>query len=148
MPHNKEQWFDPSSLQELFTSNKKIEYIYLQGLGNPAEFRKDEMYKNNPDKQKELYLQYLKSNHKEFATKNEFEQLYSLALDKQNLICLMCYCHPERVACHRFWLKEALVNRYRKEHDLSGAITINHYPDNHFEAQYKIQIENLVGAIS
>jgi len=99
-PNNEEQWFGPETLKELFKENEKIRYRYCQALGNPKKIR--EYYKDDPDKQKELYLQYIQSNHKNYNSKNDFERLYAIATQKKPIyqICLMCYCEPKKRFCH------------------------------------------------
>jgi hypothetical protein len=49
----------------------------------------------------------------------------------------MCYCEPEKGACHRFWLKQALVNKYRERHNLGPGPELPHYILNKFEKQLK-----------
>lgn len=128
-PEYKDQWFEPEELEKLFKNREEIKYRYCQGLGNPPKIRKH--HKKNIDKQKELYLQYIKSNHKKFDSKNEFERLFAIANHKKPLyqIGLMCYCEPKKRACHRFWLREALINKYYKEHNLGQEPKLSHYPE-------------------
>jgi hypothetical protein len=127
LPKNKEQWFGPEHLEKIFKGNEKIQYRYCQALGNPKKIR--ETYKNNLNKQKELYLQYIKSNHKDYNSKNAFERLYAIAMQKKPIfqVCLMCYCEPKKEFCHRFWLREALLQKYYKINDLGHAPELDHY---------------------
>jgi len=138
IPDNKEQWFGPNNLEQLFKKNTQIRYRYCQALGNPPKIRKaysitkkmnEEEKKKVKEKQKELYLQYLHSNHKKYNTKTEFEKLFGIANNKRPLyqICLMCYCQPKKGACHRFWLREALLHKYYEINDLGHAPLLDHY---------------------
>jgi len=135
-PENKEQWFEPEHLSKIFADREDIKYRYCQSLGNPDKIGKNEEYINDPDKQKELYFQYLQSNHKKYATKDEFDRLFALAYNKKPLyqICLMCYCEPEKRFCHRFWLREALLRRYYEVEEIEYSVPVlPHYPIDHFE---------------
>jgi hypothetical protein len=138
-PNDVEQWFHPKHLKKMFADDERIRYRYCKALGNPPKIRKQEEYKDDPDKQKQLYLQYLQSNHKNLATYHNFMRLYAFLIntDPHFQVCLMCYCQPERQACHRFWLKEALAREYRKRHDLGGGPNLPHYILNKFEKQLK-----------
>jgi uncharacterized protein (DUF488 family) len=117
--------FSPRKFKVALEANK-IEYEYIQDLGNPY-YRK---FKEDFRKAKRAYLNYLrknvyiKSNKAELLPCNSLESLFKKIAHKKDcktkVFCLICYCDTENPAlCHRFWLKEALINRKRKELGMS-----------------------------
>ena len=120
------QGFSPESLKSVLEIHN-IEYFYLQDFGNPFHNKE---YKNNPQKSKEMYLSlfysdlFVKNNivHRPkkvlraFFTKIAHKRKY-----KKKVFCFICYCNTEDpTRCHRFWLKEKLINLKRIELGLSG----------------------------
>ena len=99
--------FRPNELKESLSSNN-IEYIRYKYLGNP--FYKRHLKEKNFRIAKREYLNYIQSNQK--ASK-DFENLFN-NFRFSKVICLVCYCktiNPKD--CHRFWLKEAFINKKR-----------------------------------
>lgn len=97
-------YFNPLNLRILLTKNK-IEYVQFQGLGNPSVLRKQAG--KNHKLAKELYQKYIDSNSK---AEDQFLELYKKIRFKKNY-CLICYCRTlDPRICHRFWLREALIN--------------------------------------
>jgi len=98
-------YFAPKNLEELLAAHN-IEYIRYHKLGNPTNLRREagENYKLA----KKLYLDYII---KEFEARQDFIELFK-KLRLKKTYCLICYCPPPS-PCHRFWLKEALVNAKR-----------------------------------
>ena len=100
-------YFAPLNLQILLTKNK-IEYLRFQPLGNPSVLRKEAG--ENFELAKELYLGYINSDPK---AKEQFLELFKKIRFRKKY-CLICYCRTlDPKLCHRFWLKEALVNAKR-----------------------------------
>ena len=100
-------YFAPLNLRILLTENN-IEYLRFKTLGNPSVLRKQAG--ENFELSKELYLKYINSDPK---AKEQFLELFKKIRFRKNY-CLICYCktlNPN--LCHRFWLKEALVNEKR-----------------------------------
>jgi len=109
--HKSKQGFNPKAFKTSLASIG-IGYIYFKALGNPFH----NLYGPKEfDKAKRDYLNYLKYNSK---TVKDFKALYSKFRFKKNY-CLVCYCPTEDpLMCHRFWLKEALVNYKRNKLEL------------------------------
>ncbi len=100
-------YFNPLKLQLLLTKNN-IEYVRFQGLGNPSVLRKQ--VGDNYELGKELYQKYINSYQK---AKDQFLELYKKIRFKK-IYCLICYCNTlDPKFCHRFWLREALINTKR-----------------------------------
>ena len=99
--------FRPDELKESLGSND-IEYTRYKYLGNP--FYKRHLKEKDFRIAKREYLDYVKSNQK--ASK-DFEDLFN-NFRFRKIICLICYCETnDPKYCHRFWLKEALINKKR-----------------------------------
>jgi len=99
--------FRPDELKESLSSNN-IEYIRYKYLGNP--FYKRHLKQKDFRSAKQEYLDYIQSNQK---ANKDFEDLFN-NFRFRKVICLICYCktiNPKD--CHRFWLKEALINKKR-----------------------------------
>jgi len=100
-------YFNPISLRILLTKNN-IEYVRFQTLGNPSMLRNQAG--NNHELAKELYQNYINSYQK---AKDQFLELYKKIRFKK-IYCLICYCDTlDPRNCHRFWLREALINAKR-----------------------------------
>ena len=112
-------YFAPLKLRILLTKNK-IEYLRFQALGNPSVLRKQAL--GNPELAKELYLKYINSNPK---AKEQFLELFKKIRFRKNY-CLICYCEPPK-PCHRFWLKQELVNEKRIKLGFEGNYIITYY---------------------
>lgn len=121
----KEQGFTPEDLKENL-ERQNLEYFYVQDLGNP--YHKE--FQNDSVKAKQAYLNYLE---KEVIVKdgktlcpnkaltNLFTQIAHKKKYKTKTFCLMCYCRTlDPAECHRFWLKESLINIKRLELGLPG----------------------------
>lgn len=103
------QGFSPEDFKKQLESNG-IGYIYFKILGNPFHGLYD--LKKESEQAKKDYLNYLKYHSKASKT---FKELASKFRFKKNY-CLVCYCNTEDpTMCHRFWLKEALVNYKRSK---------------------------------
>jgi len=100
-------YFEPLKLQLLLIKNK-IEYIQFQALGNPIVLRRQAG--ENYELAKELYQKYIISAPK---AKDQFLELYKKIRFKK-IYCLICYCNTnDPRICHRFWLRESLINAKR-----------------------------------
>lgn len=100
-----------------------FECLQLHRLGNPKVLR--DRYKNNPILAKEYYLKYI--NQDEKAREQLLELFKLLRLDKN--YCLICYCPVfDPKLCHRFWLKEMLINLKRKQLGLDSNYEMNYKP--------------------
>ncbi len=103
-PYVKNQ-FRPKDLEQMLKANE-MEYNRYKYLGNP--FYKKHLKEKNFEKAKIEYLNYLKTNEN---AKKDFRSLYTQFRFKK-IICLICYCQTDE--CHRFWLKEALIQAKRE----------------------------------
>ncbi len=104
--HKTKQGFRPEEFKEKLES-VGINYIYIRALGNPfhALYSKEEFEVAKKD-----YLNYLKYNSK---ANKFFKELFGKFRFKK-IYCLVCYCNTEEpLMCHRFWLREALINTKR-----------------------------------
>jgi len=100
------QGFGPRELTKQLAA-KNIEYMRYKYLGNP--FHK--YYKTEPDKAKLVYTTYLRVDDNAHAELNDFYK----QLRFKKTFCLTCYCDTlDAMKCHRFWLKEALINKKRE----------------------------------
>lgn len=109
--HKSNQGFNPKAFKTSLES-VGINHSYFKALGNPFHALYD---LKEFDKAKRDYLNYLKYNSK---AKKTFNELFSKFRFKKHY-CLVCYCNTEDpLMCHRFWLKEALINYKRKNMDL------------------------------
>lgn len=107
-------YFAPLNLRILLTKNN-IEYLRFQALGNPSVLRKQA--RENFKLAKELYLRYINSEPK---AKEHFLELFKKIRFRKNF-CLICYCKTlNPLLCHRFWLKELLINIKRVKLGFEG----------------------------
>lgn len=100
-------YFAPKYIEDVLKANN-IEYLRYHSLGNPSKLRKKA--EGNYELAKILYLEYLI---KDFKARQMLKELFSKIRLQKNY-CLICYCktlNPK--LCHRFWLKEALINAKR-----------------------------------
>lgn len=115
-------YFNPLNMRILLDKNK-IEYLKLGALGNPKVLR--DRYKNNPTLAKEAYFNYI------INTKEAKDQLITLfkLLRFNKIYCLICYCPVfDPKLCHRYWVKELLVNLKRKALGLDANYELDYKP--------------------
>jgi len=111
--HKTKQGFGPTEFKKHLELNG-ISYFYIKALGNPFHALYDQKDLES-DIAKKDYLNYLKYNSK---ARKSFQELFSKFRFKKKY-CLICYCNTQQpTMCHRFWLKEALINYKRKSLDL------------------------------
>lgn len=103
---NSKKFFEPEDLERLLEMNG-MDYIRFKHLGNP--FFKRHLKENHLQKAKLEYQNYVLTNEKACQ---EFEKLYKL-FKYRKIYCLICYCQSKD--CHRYWLKELLINKKRKD---------------------------------
>jgi len=115
-------YFAPINLQILLMKND-IEYLRFQALGNPSVLRKQA--RDNFELAKELYLEYIFNDLK---ARQQLVELFKKLRFRKNY-CLICYCRTlDPRICHRFWLKETLVNEKRIKLGFEGNYVIKcHY---------------------
>ena len=114
-------YFAPLNLRFLLTKND-IEYLRLQALGNPSILRKQAG--ENFELAKEWYLEYIIKDPK--ARQMLLDLLKKLRFRKN--YCLICYHRTlDPRLCHRFWLKEALINAKRISLGFEGTYKIECY---------------------
>jgi len=115
-------YFAPINLRILLMKND-IEYLRFQALGNPSVLRKQA--RDNFELAKELYLEYIFNDLK---ARQQFVELFKKLRFRKNY-CLICYCRTlDPRICHRFWLKETLVNEKRIKLGFEGNYVIKcHY---------------------
>lgn len=78
-------------------SEKGINYVYYQKLGNP--------FKDLAD------VSLMELKYKEYAaSRSEFDELVSTIGNGDGTCCLLCYCKPPR-PCHRYWLRDLISSR-------------------------------------
>ena len=100
-------YFAQKNIKDILETNR-IEYIRYHDLGNPSKFRRES--RDNFELAKELYLEYILNN---FKARQEFIELYKKIRFRKNY-CLICDCKTlNPLLCHRFWLREALINAKR-----------------------------------
>jgi uncharacterized protein (DUF488 family) len=100
---NVKECFRPKDLELALEANG-IEYKRYPSLGNPFYREKD----LKPGEIKKKYLNYLRTNEQ---AKKEINDLLS-EFEFQKIIVLICYCKSQ-TECHRFWLREVLINKMR-----------------------------------
>lgn len=117
--HKSKQGFDPAIFKKILEEHG-IEYLRIKELGNPFH----ELYdKSEFIAAKQDYQDYLKHNSKAQHALQEFMKL----LRFRKTYCLICYCPTEDPnLCHRFWLKETMVNLKRDR--LGLPMTYKLYP--------------------
>jgi len=99
-----------------------IEYIRFQKLGNPTVLRN--RAGENFELAKQLYQNYVTHNPE---SKQELVKLYKLFRFRKKY-CFICYCPVTDVKlCHRFWLKELLINLKRTNLGFSEKIILENY---------------------
>lgn len=114
-------YFSPKFMKDLLEIHG-IEYLKLKDLGNPSELRK--RAGENFGLAKKLYQDYIGSNP---ASKQELIKLFKLFRFRKNF-CLICYCPTYDIKlCHRFWLKEILINLKRNSLGLIEYIELENY---------------------
>ncbi len=101
------QGFNPKNLKQFLAENG-IEYKYIHKLGNPSKFRKEI---KDLLKLKEKYIEYIKNL-------EELQELVNLVNNNKKIYCLICYCNTlNESECHRFWLREYILNYSTKRGD-------------------------------
>jgi len=121
------QGFGPRDLAKTLAA-KNIEYMRYKHLGNPYH----KHYKTEPEKAKLVYTNYLRVNDDAHATLNELYKHLRL----KKTFCLMCYCDTlDPKKCHRFWLREALINKKRERLGFTPTFRIRQYNE-------EIEVEN------
>lgn len=113
--YKKDQGFNLKEFKKHLESNG-ITYFYIKALGNPfhALYNQKDLERGITKKD---YLNYLKYNSK---ARKSFQELFSKFRFKKRY-CLICYCDTEEpTMCHRFWLREALINYKRNKLDIPG----------------------------
>ena len=114
-------YFSPKFMEALLEIHG-IEYLKCKALGNPSALRK--RAGENFELAKQLYQNYITNNPE---SKQELVKLYKLFRFRKNY-CLICYCPVTDVKlCHRFWLKEALINLKRTNLGFSEKITLENF---------------------
>jgi hypothetical protein len=101
---NVKECFRPKDLELTLEANG-IEYKRYPSLGNPFYKEKD----SKPEEIKKKYVNHVRTNEQ---AKREINDLMN-ELQNEKIIVLICYCQTENEECHRFWLKEVLVNKMR-----------------------------------
>lgn len=92
-----------------------IKYIHYRKLGNPSDLR--EKAGENLILAKSLYLNYIQEDHK---AQDQLSTLFKKLRLRQNY-CLVCTCETEDPnRCHRFWLKDLLINIKRVKLGFEG----------------------------
>lgn len=100
-----------------------INYIRFQKLGNPSKLRKKAQ--DDYILAKRLYLNYIRKNSK---AQDQLSALFKKLRHRKNY-CLVCTCDTEdKNRCHRFWLKELLINIKRKKLDLEENYKLDFKP--------------------
>lgn len=111
-------YFSPKFMKDLLEIHG-IEYLKCKALGNPSTLRK--RAGENFFYMKILYQDYILGNPE---SRQELVKLYKLFRFRKNY-CLICYCPTLDIKlCHRFWLKELLINLKRKNLGFSEAIEL------------------------
>jgi len=111
-------YYHPKNMKDLLEIHG-IEYKLFQKLGNPSELRK--RAGNNFLFAKRLYQDFIQNKPE---PRKQFLELFKLSRFNKTY-CLICYCPTnDPKLCHRFWLKELLINYKRMQLGLSGYIEI------------------------
>ena len=114
-------YFSPKFMKALLEIHG-IEYIKYKALGNPSSLRK--RAGENFIYAKQLYQDYILGNPE---SRQELITLYKQFRFRKNY-CLICYCPTYDVKlCHRFWLKELLLNLKRKSLGFSEVVELQNY---------------------
>jgi len=120
------QGFKPEIFQIILATHN-IEYFYFQDLGNPYHKKNQD----KPIKAKQDYLKYLekrlfaRSNKPDLQPHHILTHLFNKIAHSKDYqsknFCLICYCATTNPSeCHRFWLKEKLINMKRTELNMPG----------------------------
>lgn len=111
-------YFSPKFMKDLLEIHG-IEYLKCKSLGNPSALRK--RAGENFIYMKKLYQDYVLGNPE---SRQELVKLYKLFRFRKNY-CLICYCPTLDIKlCHRFWLKELLINLKRTNLGFSEKIEL------------------------
>lgn len=114
-------YYSPRFMKDLLEDHG-IEYIRYKALGNPSSLRK--RAGENFVYMKKLYQDYILGNPE---SRQELIKLYKLFRFRKNY-CLICYCPVFDVKlCHRFWLKELLINLKRTNLGFSEKINLKNF---------------------
>lgn len=114
-------YYSPKFMKDLLEIHG-IEYVRYQALGNPSSLRK--RAGENFIYAKQLYQDYVLGNPE---SRQEFLDLFKQFRFRKNY-CLICYCPTFDVKlCHRFWLKELLINSKRKVLGFSEVIELQNF---------------------
>ena len=114
-------YFSPKFMKDLLEIHG-IEYLKCKALGNPSALRK--RAGENFIYAKQLYQDYVLGNPE---SRQELVKLYKLFRFRKNY-CLICYCPTLDIKlCHRFWLKELLINLKRKNLGFSEVIELQNF---------------------
>jgi len=94
-------------------------------LGNPSELRKQAG--ENFELAKQWYQEYL---YNDLHAREDLIELYK-KLRFRKTYCLICYCPTnDPKLCHRFWLKEMLINLKREQLGFEGDYKLEFRPHN------------------
>lgn len=114
-------YFSQKFMKDLLETHG-IEYLRLKNLGNPSILRK--RAGENFVLAKKLYQEHITSNP---ASKQELIKLFKQFRFRKKF-CLICYCPTLDIKlCHRFWLKELLINLKRNSLGLIGLIELENF---------------------
>lgn len=112
--YKSKQSFSPAKFKNILAAND-IGYVRNHTLGNPL--KKESLTLDGPAVAKQKYIKYLRNDEKAIEAFNALHKL----LRFNKIYCLICYCQTEDpLQCHRFWLKEELINRKRIELGFTG----------------------------
>jgi len=126
-----DQGFSPRDLAKTLAA-KNIEYLRYKHLGNPFHWH----YKDEPEKAKLTYTEYLRVNDDAHAALND---LYKHLRFKKTF-CLICYCNTlDPMKCHRFWLREALINKKRERLGFSPTFRVAQWNENPREEELEAE---------
>ncbi len=114
-------YYSPKFMKDLLKIHG-IEYVKYKALGNPSSLRK--RAGENFIYAKQLYQDYILGNpESHHAFLDLFKQFRF-----RKVYCLICYCPTYDVKlCHRFWLKELLINLKRKNLGFSEVIELQNF---------------------
>ena len=114
-------YYSPKFMKDLLQIHG-IDYVKYKGLGNPSSLRK--RAGENFIYAKQLYQDYIFGNPESY---HDFLDLFKQFRFRKNY-CLICYCPTYDVKlCHRFWLKELLINLKRKKLGFTEIIQLQNY---------------------
>ena len=114
-------YYSPKFMKDLLKIHG-IEYVKYKALGNPSSLRK--RAGENFIYAKQLYQDYVVGNPE---SRQELIKLFKQFRFRKNY-CLICYCPTYDVKlCHRFWLKELLINLKRKNLGFSEVLKLQNF---------------------